>query len=191
MQTWLGSSVAVAVARASGYSSYSSNSTPSLETFICHGCSPKKTKTLKNLKKENVLVPSWMVSSMKRSLQGFWQKSRNHTCMENISRRRKPSKWCLKRVIASFFFFFFPGPCVWHMEFPRLGVKLELQLPAYITATATLDPSWVFDLQLGSGPCRILNPPSEPRDRTCILMDTSQVLNKLSHSGNSQEDHGF
>ena len=29
----------------------------------------------------------------------------------------------------------------WHMEFPRLGVKLELQLLASATATATLDLS--------------------------------------------------
>ena len=27
------------------------------------------------------------------------------------------------------------------MEVPRVGVKLELQLPAYTTATATLHPS--------------------------------------------------
>ena len=34
--------------------------------------------------------------------------------------------------------FFFLGLHPHHMEVPRLGVKLELQLPAY--ATATLDP---------------------------------------------------
>ena len=32
---------------------------------------------------------------------------------------------------------FFLGPHLQHMEVPRLGVKLELQLPAYTTATAT------------------------------------------------------
>ena len=40
-QMWLGSSVAVAVVKAS---SCSSNSTPSLGTFICQGCGPKKQK---------------------------------------------------------------------------------------------------------------------------------------------------
>ena len=45
-------------------------------------------------------------------------------------------------------FFFFPlfflfGPYLWHMEVPRLGVKSELWLPAYTTATATQDPSRV------------------------------------------------
>ena len=31
------------------------------------------------------------------------------------------------------------------MEVPRLGVELEVQLPAYITATAAPDPSCIFD----------------------------------------------
>ena len=54
-------------------------------------------------------------------------------------------------------------------------VKLELQLPAYTTATATWDPSCIFDLRCSSQQRQILNPLSEARDRTCILMDTSQV----------------
>ena len=29
---------------------------------------------------------------------------------------------------------------MWHMEGPRLGVESELQLLAYTTATATMDP---------------------------------------------------
>ena len=37
------------------------------------------------------------------------------------------------------FLFFFLGLHPWHMEVPRLGVKSELQLPAYTTATATQD----------------------------------------------------
>ena len=38
------------------------------------------------------------------------------------------------------FCFVFLGPHLQHTEVPRLGVKLELQLPAYATATATWDP---------------------------------------------------
>ena len=34
------------------------------------------------------------------------------------------------------FVFCFLGPHPWHMEVPRLEVELELQLPAYTTATA-------------------------------------------------------
>ena len=69
------------------------------------------------------------------------------------------------------------------MEVPRLGVKSELQLLAYTTAT-TPDPSHICELipQLVG----MLNPPSEARDQTRILMDTSQVLNTLSHNRNSR-----
>ena len=49
-------------------------------------------------------------------------------------------------VFVFVLFFVFVGMHLWHMEVPRLGVKLELQLPAYTTATATPDPSLVHDL---------------------------------------------
>ena len=39
------------------------------------------------------------------------------------------------------FFFVFLGPHAQHVEVPRLGVKSELQLLVYITATAMLDPN--------------------------------------------------
>ena len=44
------------------------------------------------------------------------------------------------------FLFCFLGPHLWHMDIPRLGVKLELELPAYAAAIATRDPSRVCDL---------------------------------------------
>ena len=37
------------------------------------------------------------------------------------------------------FIYLFSGPHLQHMEAPRLGVKSELQLPTYTTATATWD----------------------------------------------------
>ena len=40
----------------------------------------------------------------------------------------------------------FLGSNVQHVEVLRLGVESELQLPAYATATATQDPSHVYDL---------------------------------------------
>ena len=61
------------------------------------------------------------------------------------------------------------------MEVPRLGVESELQLPAYTTATATLDPSLICDLHQSSQQHQILNTLTEAWDRTCILMDTSWV----------------
>uniref|UniRef100_A0A8D1PHS3 Cornichon family member 4 n=1 Tax=Sus scrofa TaxID=9823 RepID=A0A8D1PHS3_PIG len=59
----------------------------------------------------------------------------------------------------------------------RLGVESELQLLAYTTAsaTATWDLSHVCNLHCILWQHRILNPLSEARDRTHILMDTSQL----------------
>ena len=62
-----------------------------------------------------------------------------------------------------------------HMEFPRLGVLSELQLRAYTPATATWDPSRICDLQHSSQQRWILNPLTEARDRTRILMDPSRA----------------
>ena len=70
----------------------------------------------------------------------------------------------------------FLGLHLWHMEVSRLGVKWELQLLACATATAIWDLSHVFDLHHSSGQHWILNPLSEARDRTRILMDTTRVL---------------
>ena len=44
----------------------------------------------------------------------------------------------LQRGRRLFFFFFFLGPHPKHMEVPGLGIKSELQLLAFTTATATL-----------------------------------------------------
>ena len=71
------------------------------------------------------------------------------------------------------------------MKVPRLGVKLELQLLAHATATATQDPSHVCDLHHSSWHHQILNPLSKARDLTGILMDPSRVRQPLSHEGNS------
>ena len=61
------------------------------------------------------------------------------------------------------------------MEVPRLGVELELQLPAYPTATATPDPSHACHLHHSLHQCQTLNPLREARDQTHILMDTERV----------------
>ena len=59
------------------------------------------------------------------------------------------------------------------MEVPRLGVKLELQLLACVTATATAmpDPSHICDLDDSSQQCQILNALIEVMVRTFVLMD--------------------
>ena len=62
-----------------------------------------------------------------------------------------------------------------HMEVPRLGVELEVQLPAYTTATATQDLSRICDLYHSSQQGWILNPLIKIRDQTHILMDPRWV----------------
>ena len=61
------------------------------------------------------------------------------------------------------------------MEVPRLRVELELQLPAYTTATAMQDPSRVCDLHHSSPPHQILDPLSKVRDRTRNLLVPSRI----------------
>ena len=90
--------------------------------------------------------------------------------------RSSPWSWQLGAVNASCVFVFaILGPHLRHIEVPRLGVKSELQLPAYTTATATQDPSRVYNLHHSSRQHQILHPLSEARDWTCVIMDISQI----------------
>ena len=85
-------------------------------------------------------------------------------------------------VVCCFFFFLcILGPHLQYMEVPRQGVELELQLPAY--ATATQDLNYVCDLHHRSWQCQILNQLSTARDQTGIVMETSWVCNLLSTTG--------
>ena len=83
----------------------------------------------------------------------------------------KLKRWHL--ALVSLFLFWFLGPHLQHLEVPRLGVELELQLPAYTTATATPDLSCIFDLYRSSWQCWIPDLLDEARDWTHILMDTN------------------
>ena len=71
--------------------------------------------------------------------------------------------------------FAFLGMHLWHMEFPRLEVQSELQPLAYTTVTAMPDLSCICNLYHSSWQCWMLNPLSEARDQTLILMDLSWV----------------
>ena len=73
-----------------------------------------------------------------------------------------------------FFFFFLIGP---------LGVESELQLLASATATAPRNLGRVCNLLHSSRQHQTLNTLSVARDRTHILIDSSQVLNPPSHNG--------
>ena len=74
------------------------------------------------------------------------------------------------------------------MEVPRLGVQLSCCCwPMLQPQPQPIkpDPSHVCDPYYSSWQCQILNRLSKVKDRTHILLDTSHVLNLLSHSGNS------
>ena len=58
------------------------------------------------------------------------------------------------------------GPHPRHTEVPKLGVELQLQLPAYATATATPDHGNARSWQR-----QILNPLSKARNQIYVLMD--------------------
>ena len=88
-------------------------------------------------------------------------------------------------MVFCLFVFVFVGPHPLHMEVPRLGIKLELQLLTYTTATAMWDPSHICKLHHSSRQCQIPNLLSNARDQTCILMDTGRIWFPLSHDRNS------
>ena len=71
--------------------------------------------------------------------------------------------------------FFFLGLHPWLMEVPRLGVQLELQLPAYATVTAIPDLSHICNLHHSSWQHWILNLLSKARNETLNLMLPSQI----------------
>ena len=56
------------------------------------------------------------------------------------------------------------------MEVPWLAVELEQWPLAYATATATRDPGHVCDLHHSSWQCQVVNPLSQVRDGTCVLV---------------------
>ena len=89
---------------------------------------------------------------------------------------QKLLQWSLFFLLFCFVLFFaFLGLQLQHTEVPRLGVQLELQLPAYATATAMRHPNRAFDLHHGSQQCQILNSLREARNRTRILVDPSKI----------------
>ena len=70
-------------------------------------------------------------------------------------------------------FFFFLLSHLWHMKVPGPGGPTGAAAEAYITATATSDPSHICDLHCSLWQCQILNPLIKARYRTCILTETT------------------
>ena len=82
---------------------------------------------------------------------------------------------CYWLIFFVCFSFCFLGPHLQHMEVPRLGVKSELQLTAYTTATATQDWSSVCSLHHSSWQHWIPGPLRKAKDKTHILINTSWI----------------
>ena len=76
-------------------------------------------------------------------------------------------------ILFLFVCFVFLGLHPQHMEVPRLGVEMELELLA--CSTAMPDPSFICSLHHSSWQRQILNPLSKARDKTHVLMDTNRV----------------
>ena len=90
-------------------------------------------------------------------------------------------------VCVCVFYFIFLGPHPQHMEVAKFGDRIKalklLQLLACTTATATRDPSCVYDLHHSLWQHWIPNPLSKARDQTYNLMVQSQIL--LCHNRDS------
>ena len=120
---------------------------------------------------------AWPYDLLSRGI-GSWPRpgQSDHSITPVTMTGSRMTKWPNTGLIFFSFFFlsFFLGPHLWHKEAPRQAVKSELQLSA--NTTATPDLSRVCEEHHGSWQCRILNPMSEARDQTCILMNTSWVV---------------
>ena len=148
---------------------------------------------MKNLTLQRAHIPGGETNTIQVALHTFPRPIRFQVCIcwlgnqyitvANKVRGNLTSS--VKSVERGFFFvFFFLGPHLQHMEVPRLGAKSELALQGY--TTATLNSSRICDLYHSSREHQILNPLSQARDRTHVLMDTSCTLNTLSHNCNSK-----
>ena len=90
----------------------------------------------------------------------------------SINVKQKLTQHC-KSTMLCFVLFFRAAPEAYGGSLA--GVKWELWLPAYTTATATWHLSHICDLYHSSWQHRIPDPQREGRDRTCILMYISWV----------------
>ena len=123
----------------------------------------------------------WMHVKLLKCEYGFWNVSVSILIMCIIVSLLGKTGWRVHRTSCTLFccccccFVCFLGPHLRHMEVPRLGVQLELQLPGCTTATVTWDPSRIFGVHHSSWQCWVLNPLSKARDQTCNLMFSSRI----------------
>ena len=101
--------------------------------------------------------PSLECLSLQFSIEYFYSSCNTLSGNPNPSSLAKSLQVCSEEFVCPLqmfwflgFLFGFLGLFLRQMEVPRLGVNLELQLPAYARATATQDPSCVCDLHHSS-----------------------------------------
>ena len=92
--------------------------------------------------------------------------------------RSKTRFWTLLHDSKVIYHLFILWPHLWHMEFPRLGADSELQPPAYATTTR------IYTIAFGNA--RSLTHWERPGIKPATSGRQHQVLNPLSHNGNSQ-----
>ena len=129
------------------------------------------------------------LNSAKEKIRKLTEKEKkfsNWNKEEKWVKRTKQRVWDLWDNFKYQTFFFFLGPHLRHVEVPRLGVQLDLQLQATTTATAMPDLSCICNLCHSLRQHQILNTSSEARDWTCVLTDTILVRNLLIDNGNSK-----
>ena len=83
------------------------------------------------------------------------------------------------------FFYVFLGPHLQDVELPRLEMESDLHLPAY--TTTTLDPSGICNLHCHLQKCWSLTHWARPGIKPTSSQRQRQVLNSLSHNGNSYD----
>ena len=95
----------------------------------------------------------------------------NFSCLKNFS-----ALYLVIFFVSKLFVFWGGRGHTWGVwKFPGYGLNWSYSCWAYTTATATQDRSHVCDLHHSSWQRQILNPLSEARDQTQVLMDTSWV----------------
>ena len=96
----------------------------------------------------------------------------------------------MRKFFSCFFFFCFLGLHAQHMEVPRLGVELELQLQAYTIATATQGLSGICNLRQSSQQGQILNP-LRHNGNIILMFCTNQVQSRGGDGENFTEKVSF
>ena len=112
----------------------------------------------------------WIIATPVFKFIDFWLLLELALDTLHVALSHSSPEFLLKLVCFILFYLFilsfvFLGLYSQHMEGPRLGFDLELQLLAYTTATAMPDPSCVCDVHHGSQQRWILNLLSKATDR--------------------------